>query len=133
MPATATMQIDGGRHRSALPHFAAKPGRSGWTVGRLSALRELAHSFRGDLTEVAAALGRDRSDCDIALNALLGAAGARLSPMTRRNPAAVPPLSGGFPAAFCRVVGRLMNQARSNNELRLDRPTPLAVFEEADW
>lgn len=72
MPATATMQIDGGRHEGALAHFAAKPGRSGWTVGRLSALRELAHSFRGDLTEVAAALGRDRSDCDIALNALLG-------------------------------------------------------------
>ncbi|WP_312203874.1 hypothetical protein [Brevundimonas sp.] len=72
MPATATMQIDGGRHRGALAHFAVKPGRSGWTVGRLSALRELAHSFRGDLTEVAAALGCDKADCDIALNALLG-------------------------------------------------------------
>ncbi len=72
MLATATMQNDGGRHRGALAHFGAKPGRSGWTVGRLSALRELAHSFRGDLTEVAAAMGRDKSDCDIALNALLG-------------------------------------------------------------
>ncbi|MNI33095.1 hypothetical protein D3C73_870260 [compost metagenome] len=72
MPATATMQIDGGRHRGPLARFVAKPGRSGWTVGRLSALRELHHSFRGDLTEVAAALGRDKADCDIALNALLG-------------------------------------------------------------
>ncbi len=72
MPATATLQINGGRHRGALAHSAAKPGRSGWTVGCLSALRELAYSFRGDLTEVAAALGRDRTDCDIALNALLG-------------------------------------------------------------
>lgn len=71
MPATATLQINGGRHRGALAH-SAKPGRSGWTVGCLSALRELAHSFRGDLTEVAAALGRDKADCDIALNALLG-------------------------------------------------------------
>ena len=72
MPAAARMQINGGRHRGALAHFAVKPGRSGWTAGGLTELRDLAHSFRGDLTEVAAALGRDRSDCDIALNALLG-------------------------------------------------------------
>lgn len=72
MPATARLQINGGRHRGALAHFAVKAGRSGWTAGRLSALRDLAHSFRGDLTEIAAALGRDRADCDIALNALLG-------------------------------------------------------------
>lgn len=72
MPATARLQIDGGRHRAARTHFAVKPGRSGWTITSLSDLRDLTHSFRGDLTEVAAALGRDKSSCDIALNALLG-------------------------------------------------------------
>lgn len=72
MPATARLQINGGRHRAARTHFAVKPSHSGWTITSLSDLRDLAHSFRGDLTEVAAALGRDRSDCDIALNAFLG-------------------------------------------------------------
>lgn len=72
MPATARLQIDGGRHRAALTHFAVKPGRSGWTITSLSDLRDLTNSYRCDLTEVAAAMGRDKSDCDIALNALLG-------------------------------------------------------------
>jgi len=43
-----------------------------WTVGQLTELRELHASFRGDLTETAAAVGRPIAECDVALFALLG-------------------------------------------------------------
>jgi hypothetical protein len=72
MPATAQMQIQGGRHRASLAHYARKTGPSGWTVGQLSTLKEAHHSFRGDLVETAAAMGREPADCDIALWHLLG-------------------------------------------------------------
>lgn len=73
MPATAPMKIQGGRHRASLTHFTRKPRPSGWTVGQLSTLKEVHHSFRGDLVETAAAMGRDGADCDIALWHLVGA------------------------------------------------------------
>ncbi len=72
MPAIAQMQIQGGRHRASLAHYARKPGPSGWSVGQLSTLKEVHHSFRGDLVETAAAMGREPADCDIALWHLLG-------------------------------------------------------------
>ena len=72
MPATAQMQIQGGRHRAPLTHYARKTGPSGWTVGQLSSLKEVHHSFRGDLVETAAAMGRDAPDCDRALWHMLG-------------------------------------------------------------
>ncbi len=43
-----------------------------WTVGQLTELKELHISFRGDLTEVAEAVGRPREDCDAAIFALIG-------------------------------------------------------------
>jgi hypothetical protein len=73
MPASAKLQVQGGRHRAALPHFARKSSPSGWSVGQLSTLKEVHHSFRGDLVETATALGRETSDCDVALWHLLGA------------------------------------------------------------
>lgn len=73
MPATAQMQIQGGRHRASLTHYTRKTGPSGWSVGQLSTLKEVHHSFRGDLVETAAAMGRDAADCDIALWHLVGA------------------------------------------------------------
>lgn len=73
MPATAQMQIQGGRHRASLTHYTRKPRPSGWTVGQLSTLKEVHHSFRGDLAETAAAMNRDPADCDLALWHLLGA------------------------------------------------------------
>ena len=73
MPASAKLQVQGGRHRASLTHYARKPSPSGWTVGQLSTLKELHHSFRGDLTETAAALGRIPADCDVALWHLVGA------------------------------------------------------------
>lgn len=72
MPATAQMQIQGARHRASLTHYARKPSRSGWSVGQLSTLKEVHHSFRGDLVETAAAMDRGAADCDIALWHLLG-------------------------------------------------------------
>lgn len=51
------------------PVVSAKPS---WTVGQLTELKELHISFRGDLTEVAAAVGRTREDCDAAIFALIG-------------------------------------------------------------
>lgn len=72
MPASAKLQVQGGRHRASLTHYARKPSPSGWSVGQLSTLKEVHHSFRGDLTETAAALGREPADCDIALWHLLG-------------------------------------------------------------
>ena len=73
MPASANLQVLGGRHRASLTHYARKTGPSGWTVGQLSTLKEVHHSFRGDLVETAAAMGREPADCDIALWHLLGA------------------------------------------------------------
>ena len=72
MPVSAKLQVQGGRHRASLTHYARKTGPSGWTVGQLSTLKEVHHSFRGDLVETAAALGREPADCDIALWHLLG-------------------------------------------------------------
>ena len=72
MPASAKLQVQGGRHRASLTHYARKPSPSGWTVGQLSTLKEVHHSFRGDLAETAVALGREPADCDIALWHLLG-------------------------------------------------------------
>lgn len=72
MPATAPMQIQGGRHRASLAHYARKPSPSGWSVGQLSALKKMHRCFRGDLVETAAALEREPADCDIALWHLLG-------------------------------------------------------------
>ena len=73
MPATAQMKIQGGRQRASLAHYPRKTGPSGWSVGQLSTLKEVHHSFRGDLAETAAAIGRDAADCDLALWHLLGA------------------------------------------------------------
>lgn len=65
--------IQAGRRRATRTHFRRRiTTRSGWTVGALVDLRDLAISFRGDLTEIAAAMGTETWDCDIALNALLG-------------------------------------------------------------
>lgn len=72
MPASAKLRVQVGRHRASLTHFARKPSPSGWSVGQLSTLKEVHHSFRGDLAETAAAMGRETSDCDIALWHLLG-------------------------------------------------------------
>lgn len=54
-----------------MPQAVVSP-TPGWSVWDLTCLKELTHSFRGDLTEVAAAMGRTRKDCDIALFALVG-------------------------------------------------------------
>lgn len=43
-----------------------------WSERELIALKDISHSFRGDLTETAAAMRRTRKECDIALFALLG-------------------------------------------------------------
>lgn len=72
MPASAKLQVKGARHRASLTHYTRKTSPSGWSVGQLSTLKEVHHSFRGDLVETAAALGRAPSDCDIALWHLLG-------------------------------------------------------------
>lgn len=72
MPASAKLQVQGGRHRASLTHYARKPSPSGWSVGQLSELKEVHHCFRGDLAETAAAMGREPADCDIALWHLLG-------------------------------------------------------------
>lgn len=43
-----------------------------WSANQLEELREVHASFRGDLTETAAAIGRSKSDCDLALFTLMG-------------------------------------------------------------
>jgi hypothetical protein len=54
-----------------MPAFA-NTGTRPWTVRQLEDLRDLHHSFRGDLTETASATGRTRTECDIALFTLMG-------------------------------------------------------------
>lgn len=73
MPVTEKRAIEAGRQRGGRVQFRRRiTTRSGWTVGALVDLRDLSISFRGDLTEIAVAMGTDRLDCDIALNALIG-------------------------------------------------------------
>ena len=54
-----------------MPAFA-NTGARPWTERQLEDLRDLHHAFRGDLTETAAAIGRTRVECDVALFVLLG-------------------------------------------------------------
>lgn len=63
-----------GRRRAADHHFRkAKPKtRSGWTVEALTDLWDLMKSFRGDLVEVAVAMGESQHRCNLALDALVG-------------------------------------------------------------
>ncbi|GAA0394667.1 hypothetical protein GCM10009093_21550 [Brevundimonas terrae] len=72
-----------------MPAFANKGARP-WTERQLQDLRDLHHSFRGDLTETAMATGRTRTECDVALFVLLGRSATEAAiVMARRHPIAL--------------------------------------------
>jgi hypothetical protein len=68
-----TVSLMLGRRLGASRQYPARPmTRSGWTVSKLTELREVAADFGGDLTEIASLIGETRRRCNIALDALVG-------------------------------------------------------------
>lgn len=68
-----TVSLMLGRRLGAARQYPARPlTRSGWTISKLTELREISADFGGDLTEIASLMGETRRRCNMALDALVG-------------------------------------------------------------